>query len=234
MQATPHIKTKLQSEPQTHVVTSNKRAIIGLISGIVLFIPALIVAHSHQLIGVNASIFHSINNVSLPSGFITVAKILTEGLGAGYAIAACVLIPLLFKRLRLGWRFFFVSGGSTVVFYVIKKIIDEPRPLAMLHGHLQQYVTETGPGFPSGHETVATVLALTLWLILPSKWRWLLVFWIIVVGLSRIYLGVHTPVDIIGGFAVGLASVCFVQLLPHKIAKPLYLDNDKSLLEPDR
>lgn len=203
---------------------------IGMVIGLLLLLPTAVIAHTHRLGGFQARIFYDIDNLNLPGGYVTVARWLTEALGAGYAIAACVLVPLLFKRFRLAWRFFFTAGGATAVFYVIKKLIDEPRPIIMLHGHLQQRVMETGPGFPSGHETAATALALTLWAILPAKWRWLPVVWILAVGISRLYLGVHTPGDIIGGFAVGLMAVCFVRLLPGKIAKPLRLDSETPLL----
>ena len=58
----------------------------------------------------------------------------------------------------------------------------------------------------------------------PAKWRWLSIVWMIVIAWSRLYLGVHTPADIVGGFACGLLAVCVVRLLPTVIAKPLRLD----------
>lgn len=223
-----------QHEPHDQAEHENaypsKLYVVGMIVGILLLIPLAISAHTHQLVGWQASVFHDINNIQLASSFTTAAKWITEGLGAGYPIAVCVLIPLLFKRYRLAWRFFFTAGGATAAFYVIKKVINEPRPIAMLHGNLHQRVVETGPGFPSGHQAAATALALTLWLILPTKWRWLSILWIVIVAFSRLYLGVHTPGDIIGGFAVGLIAACFVKLLPPKVAKPLHLDEETPLL----
>lgn len=205
--------------------------LIVFIVGLLLFLPVAIIAHSHHLTGLQANIFHSINNLNLGPGFTTFAKLVTEVLGAGYAIAICVILPLLFKRFKLSWRFFFTAGGTVAVFYVIKKIINEPRPIVMLGGKLHQRVIETGPGFPSGHESAATALAITLWMILPNKWKWLSVLWILVVAFSRIYLGVHTPGDIIGGFGLGLMAVSFVNILPIKLSKYLRLDYKNGLLE---
>jgi undecaprenyl-diphosphatase len=60
-----------------------------------------------------------------------------------------------------------------------------------------------GPGFPSGHVALATAMAFVVGHYLPEKYRWLVPVWIIAVGISRIYLGIHAPLDIIGGFAIG-------------------------------
>lgn len=205
--------------------------IAGLIIGIILFVPSLAIAHMHQLHGFQERIFYDFNN--LPDYFRLPALWITEGLGAGYPIVACIVIPALFKRWRLAWRFFFTIGGTGVVMELAKIFAKEPRPYILLHNHLHVRATELGlNSFPSGHEAVATAMALTLWLILPRNWRWLSVFWILIVGVSRLYLGVHAPVDIIGGFAIGLLAVCVVRLLPLQLAKRLHLDNDRRLLEP--
>ena len=214
--------------------STDRNYVIGLIVGILLLVVTAISAHTHHLDGLQARLFYDIDNIDLSSGFTTLAKWVTEGLGAIYPIALCVIIPLFSKRFRLAWRFTFTAGGTAVVFYTIKKIINEPRPIVMLHGHLHQRVVETGPGFPSGHEATAAALAFTLWLILPTKWRWLSIFWILIVAASRLYLGVHTPGDVLGGFALGLAAVCFVQLIPEKLAQRIYLYKGEELVQQGR
>lgn len=221
--------TQPNDKPNSKINYLPTAYIIGFVVGLLLFIPVALMAHTHQLTGVQLHIFRTFNNLNLPSAVTTISKWLTELLGAAYPIAACVLIPLLFKKYRLAWRFFFTAGGATAVFYVIKKIIGEPRPYVMLHNNLHARVTETGPSFPSGHATAATALALTLWIILPNKWRWLSVVWVVAVAFTRLYLGAHTPGDVVGGFAIGLMAVSFVSLLPPAIAKPLRLEQDKLL-----
>jgi membrane-associated phospholipid phosphatase len=191
--------------------------------GLLLLAASMISAGSNALGGWQANLFHGINNES--DGLKTAALWITEGLGAAYPIALCVIIPLLLKKYRLSWRFFFTTGGAIVAGFVVKYLVNEPRPEAILHHHnIHVRAIETGPGFPSGHMLAATALALTLWFILPRAWRWVSVLWILLVAWSRLYLGVHTPADIVSGFAIGLMAVCFVRLLPPKIAKPLKLD----------
>jgi membrane-associated phospholipid phosphatase len=198
--------------------------IIGLVIGLILLAGSAALAHRHTLTGLQARIFYDFDNLDWSSSFTTAAKWISEGLGAAYPIAACIIIPAVFKNFRLAWRFLLTAGGASVLAYIVKKVISEPRPIAMLHGHLHQRVVETGPGFPSGHETVAAALALTLWFVLPAKWRFVSIIWMAVVAFSRLYLGVHTPADIVGGFACGLLAVCVVRLLPKPLAQLIRLE----------
>lgn len=203
---------------------------IGLIVSILLFVPSLLIAHAHQLTGFQASAFHALNNQ--PDWLKIPALLITEGLGAAYPIILCVLIPIVFKRYRLAWRFLVTVGGAGVIMEIAKILAKEPRPAALLHGNLHLRAQEAGlTSFPSGHEAVATAMALTLWFVLPRRWRWVSIVWIVIVGLSRIYLGVHTLNDIIGGFAIGLLAVCVVRLLPPFISDPLRLGHEERLLE---
>lgn len=71
---------------------------------------------------------------------------------------------------------------------------------------------ETTFSFPSGHAmgsmTLAAVLVLLAW---PTRWRWLalasMLVFVVMVGASRVYLGVHFPSDILAGWAAALAWV---------------------------
>ncbi len=75
------------------------------------------------------------------------------------------------------------------------------------------HLSKAGPGgmygFVSSHSANAFGLLIFLFLLLPSKYKWLkfvLLFWAILVSYSRIYNGVHYPSDVIGGAIVGILS----------------------------
>ncbi|HXR50162.1 MAG TPA: hypothetical protein VN778_04005, partial [Verrucomicrobiae bacterium] len=94
MDKTASSRTAPTSKPSAYP----RSYIIGLIVGVVLFVPSLAIAHMHELKGLQLSLFRDLNNLS--NSFRVPALWITEGLGAAYPIAACVVLPALFKRFR--------------------------------------------------------------------------------------------------------------------------------------
>lgn len=87
---------------------------------------------------------------------------------------------------------------------VLKDIVERPRPPAVLEGlHVRE--TIGGFGFPSGHTTMAFALAAALHPALPPRWRWAVWALAAVVGAGRLHVGVHWPMDVVGGAALGTA-----------------------------
>jgi len=115
------------------------------------------------------------------------------------AVIAAFLIKTSYSKvLRLilvGITAYLISGFS-------KDLWGRARPNEMLEGIVTLDFAR-GPGFPSGHMALAVALALTIGHLLPKKYHWLIMVWIVAVGLSRIYLGVHAPLDVVRGFAIG-------------------------------
>jgi membrane-associated phospholipid phosphatase len=82
-----------------------------------------------------------------------------------------------------------------------KEIIERPRPDRDLWRD-----TPGGWGYPSGHASAAFALATVVAALLPPRWRWVPFAVATVVGLARMHVGVHYPMDVIGGALIGLAA----------------------------
>lgn len=70
--------------------------------------------------------------------------------------------------------------------------------------------------FPSRHATISAVIAFA-YTYFKSKWSWLFLPVMIWIGLSRIYVGVHYPLDILGGFITAIISLMLAFLLKRLI-----------------
>jgi len=127
------------------------------------------------------------------------------------------IIGLLFV-LRKNPRLALVVFRNSLVAYMsvefIKFFVGRPRPMLLLDNVISREIAVYGNGFPSGHTALATVLILTLLPHLPKYLRWLPIAWIGVVAWSRMYLGVHAPLDVVGGLLVGLLVVLLADYLP--------------------
>lgn len=124
--------------------------------------------------------------------------------GSASAIGVAVLVSFIAGYRQLTWRLFLTESFAYVLVITAKEFIVRARPYILLNGIHERELFVSGSGFPSGHTAVATALALTIAPHLPKSWRWLPFAWILLVGLSRVYLGVHAPLDIVGGFGIGL------------------------------
>ena len=105
------------------------------------------------------------------------------------------------KRLGRQLGYFFLLSG--LLNNILKNVFRQPRPF-WLDPSIQGGEAE-GYGLPSGHVQNATVVFLLLAAHLRRGWVWVAVFlYIALMGLSRLYLGVHFLQDLAVGFAVGL------------------------------
>lgn len=122
--------------------------------------------------------------------------------GSIYILGVLLVFYLLRRRYHILLRMLMTGLLAYLMAGFVKYIWGRPRPDGLLEGVTNlDYVQ--GPGFPSGHVALATAVAFTLGHYLPKKYHWIVVIWIVGVAISRLYLGVHAPLDILGGFAIG-------------------------------
>ena len=97
---------------------------------------------------------------------------------------------------------------------IIRFFYHRPRPFLSLN--LTPLIHDFSNSFPSGHMTFFFVLALSIFL-LNKKWGWFFVAGVILMGLGRIFVGVHWPSDILGGILIALLSYFLIKkILPFK------------------
>ena len=98
--------------------------------------------------------------------------------------------------------------------YILEHLVDRARPLGLASYEVIVRAVQGGPGFPSGHVAVLTALGLTLWPMVAWPWRIFIVALITTEAWARIFLGVHAPLDVLGGLAIGMGVVATIHLLP--------------------
>lgn len=150
------------------------------------------------------------------------------------------IILCFFKKTRkYGFAIFIaIIIGTLITNVVLKPLVFRARPYVTLADDLffswYQNVgglTESDRSFPSGHTTGAFEIALSLALCLRSDgkkgWSVLPVIVAVLTGLSRIYLMVHYPTDVLGGVIAGVIAGVLGYLIAKAIMKSLEKGSNK-------
>ncbi len=141
-------------------------------------------------------------------------------LGSTYFYVGIIIFLLFIKNKKI-----FYTAGHLLIAQglnrIIKAIVKRPRPPRRL-----QLVTETNYSFPSGHSMVSTgFYGLLIYLIYKNvenkKIKYPLIvalsILILLIGISRVYLGAHYATDVIGGWIIGiLYLVIFIKYVQNK------------------
>jgi membrane-associated phospholipid phosphatase len=135
--------------------------------------------------------------------------------GLGSVTAYLLLLPIIYwcvdekKGLRLG----IMVLVSVWVNLSLKLLLNQPRPFFAGYDPSVGMISERLGGFPSGHaqNTLVALTIISSWL--TRKWAYIAAALIcLLVGFSRLYLGVHFPTDVAGGWLIGgiLLTVYFL------------------------
>lgn len=170
------------------------------------------------------SVFTSVNGAEVPGWIETFASILSDMV---WLLVGALILALVFwhgKR-KAAWNAAVLGGSAYVATYIVEHIVQRARPAELLESSdVIMRATQDGYGYSSGH--VAVLLALVLWA-WPHTPTWLRAVMILLVAgeaWSRIFLGVHLPLDTIGGVATALAVWAGINLLPGAFKRKLHLN----------
>jgi undecaprenyl-diphosphatase len=112
----------------------------------------------------------------------------------------------------------FLAGLATLlalaIAILISSLFPRPRPYMTQAAHLL-IPRSNDPSFPSDHATLSFAIASMVWWY-NRKLGMVFIVLALLVGFSRVYVGTHYPLDVIGGAALGTAVSWFVQRLANR------------------
>ena len=162
-------------------------------------------------------IFHAVNQ--LPHAFYPVFYTLTQFGSLGSLVLWVAAAWYLVNR-RAGLTVIYGGILAWIVAKIAKVSVHRGRPADLLQNvHLFSQEKFLGFGFPSGHATLSAACATILYYQISPRYRKYLLGFVLLIGLSRMYLGAHFPLDVIGGWALGALCGAFV-VLAAGVSKP--------------
>ena len=144
----------------------------------------------------------------------------------GIFLLTLSVILMLFKKTRkVGICMFGAIGcGFIITSFIIKDLIARPRPFMsgiLEYSEWWRYagsVIEDDFSFPSGHTTAMMAAMMSIFFFSKSKKKYWTILFVVLMGISRNYLMVHYPSDILGGVIVGFVGA----LVAYYITKLIY------------
>ena len=153
---------------------------------------------------INIEIFRFINSHHHPIADAFFLGI--RWLGTGYVLIPVLLFLYCYRRWKVPALLLAVSI-ETIVVHILKRIANQPRPILALPGEHIHWLQHLKKGsFPSGDAAVAFTVAFILALEERTAVRVALFAYGVLIAYERIYLGVHFPLDVAAGAAIGLLS----------------------------
>ena len=128
------------------------------------------------------------------------------------AVGIAAVVVAATRRFWLAANLAITGIGVWLVAKWIKEEVGRGRPDDLLP-HVNVRDPDSGLGFVSGHAAVAVAIATLIAPYLGRRARWIAIVWAVGVCVSRMYVGVHLPLDVIGGAALGWAAGSLVHLL---------------------
>ena len=174
---------------------------VGL--GIALLGLAFLVARRGELTIFEVDVFRLVND--LPA-LLYVPVWLVMQLGNGIAIAVLAGIAVVARRFRMARDMLIAAGAASLVTSLFKTWVGRERPGGLPVGAVLHEGILGGNGFVSGHSAVAAALATAAAPYLSRRLRRVAWALALTVGLARIYVGAHLPLDVVGGLLVGWIS----------------------------
>lgn len=203
---------------------ANKKYLLTLLAALVVLGVGAGLAWQGDMPAWELSIFTSINGAEVPGWVETFASLLSDMV---WLLVGALIVALIFWRgkRKAVWNAAVLGGSAYVATYIVEHIVQRARPAELLEGSdVIMRASQDGYGYSSGHVAVLLALVLWAWPYAPTWLRATMVLLVIGEAWSRIFLGVHLPLDTIGGVATALAVWASIKLLPKAFKRKLSLN----------
>jgi membrane-associated phospholipid phosphatase len=178
-----------------------------------------------SLIALDTALFRFVNITLANPVFDAVMPFVTNG--EHWVIAAVLMAAVLLHAER--GRGVWIAVGVAVVFaacdqtsaHLLKPIVARLRPCHVVEGANLLVGCSNAYSFPSAHAANSMGMAVFLTYVFP-KWRWVFFGLCGLMSISRVFVGVHYPFDIVGGWVIGVlagfALIGLVKMYLHRQA----------------
>ena len=154
-----------------------------------------------------------------------IVKFITHSGDHGYLWIALLVILLCIPKTRRAALIGAVTLLLTfsVTNLCLKPLIGLTRPYEVIEGLTRIIEKQSDRSFPSGHTANSMAVGVSLWqvsrkyellgdkkLYFPKTAGWAVLVWSVLVGLSRLYVGVHYPTDVLGGAIIAIINAVIV------------------------
>ncbi|MDX2108020.1 MAG: phosphatase PAP2 family protein [Candidatus Melainabacteria bacterium] len=185
-----------------------------------------------ELTAIDNFILASLRDPNNPSKILGPAWLLwfmqeISHLGGVYAMSAITVISSVFfaikKRFRTLLLFVLSISGGSLIMLLMKHFFNRPRPSVV--PHLAEF---TLGSYPSGHSMVSAIVYLTLGVLLARSTKSLKMRFVylqtaglltFLIGISRCFLGVHYPSDVLAGWCAGVLWAALSYLLARFVLR---------------
>jgi undecaprenyl-diphosphatase len=206
--------------------------ITGIVAGVWVFIAIAFGVSAGSSQHLDETILRALRNrddPSRPIGPPWLAEMGRDMTALGGVAALCLLsiavtgYLLISRKYRAVLLLSAATIGGLLLSILLKDVFSRPRPTVVPH---LSYVSSAS--FPSGHSMLSTIVYLTLGSLLAGlvEERWHKVYFLAValllsflVGVSRVYMGVHYPSDVLAGWSLGLAWALLCDLVARWLRK---------------
>lgn len=224
------------TKKKKYSVFTDKRAVFSLtliLIGITVFTAAAAGLYSKEVTAFDELLLKKLRGGESGPLWLKIFMEDVTTLGGGtivFLLASFVVFYLLLiKRISSALLVMAASLGGGIINYILKSVFQRQRPSI-----IEILVDVDSLSFPSGHSAISAAVYLSLAALLSRVYRdhsvrfyflFIAALLTLLIGYSRIYLGVHYPIDVVAGWAVGLSWAAFCWLAAFYLQR-------KRMIEP--